>query len=103
VHVTTFTLLEGKSLTTKQTNGDILRRFDECLDTLNLEVRESSKPVNEFESYFDIMYGGFPTLFPLGSGIPGKGTFHEALTRHLLRYYDQRFSKNKLSIFYMLN
>jgi hypothetical protein len=98
-----FTLLEGKSLTTKPTNGDILRRFDECLDTLNLEVRESSTPVNEFESYSEIMYGGFPTLFPLGSGIPGKGTFHEALTRHLLRFYDQRFSKNKLFIFYMLN
>jgi hypothetical protein len=69
-----------------------------------IAVRRDADPMNEFVANRDLLYGAFPHLFPLRTGLGNRGgSVSCKLVRHMLLQFHGQFARDHLFIFTMFN
>jgi len=69
-----------------------------------LYINRSENPLNDYMDRNKIIYGGFPTVFPLGTGLgPGKGPVDLKTRKFLLRHFSRRIGQNHRLLMYLFN
>jgi hypothetical protein len=67
-----------------------------------ISVNRGNSALNDYEQRDEILYGGFPTIFPLACGCgPGNGPLSEEIRRFHLQHFCRRPSINPKYIFYL--
>lgn len=72
-------------------------------DPVNRSGRES-EPINEFSaSNAEVISGAFPHLFPTGEFEETTGTVSQEMIHYLFRFFDGRFQRDPIFIFYLFS
>ena len=69
-----------------------------------IALHRNEQPMNDYLEQSNILYGAFPTVFPLGMGVgESRGPLDLTTRRFLLRHFSRRPAKNQLLLIQLHN